>query len=339
MRANDFTLEGTPVRIAGPVAFDGLEHARFTVSGAGTLVYQPGEFVGGSEIERFDRTGRPLGAVGPAADFRGIRLSRDGRRIAMVTEDPLAMTPDIWIRDLTRAEATRFTFDAGTDNDPVWSPDATRIAFRSTRGERFGLYVRPAGGTEREQALLESSELANAHVHDWSRDGRFTLFSQVDASGATDRDLWVLPMQDDRTPHVLVSSANNQDRPRFSPNGRWVVYQTNETGGYRIYVVPFPATGGEWQVSAAIGSQPTWSADGKEIYYLSSDDQMMVVEVRESGRTIEFGAARPLFHVTAAPVPGWSYDVDPDGRFYILVPTDRVVPLTLVVNWLADAKP
>ena len=265
-RATDLTLGGAPVAIAGPVAIDGLEHAHFEASQVGTLIYRRGGFLGTSEITQFGRDGRRIGTIGAPADYRGIRLSPDNRRLAVVTEDALAMTPDIWVQDVARNEATRFTFDLATDNDPVWSPDGERIAFRSTRSERFALFLRTVGGTSGETVILESNARSNAHIYDWSRDGRFALFSQVDPTGKSDRDVWVLPMQGESRPSPLEAAPYNQDYPRFSPNGKWVAYQTNEAGRYNIYVIPFPHSGGEWQVSTGGGIQPVWSADGRELY-------------------------------------------------------------------------
>jgi Tol biopolymer transport system component len=335
-RAANLELEGNAVPLAGPISVDGFERAHFEISPSGILIYRRGGFLGGNELAWFNREGERTGSIGHSGDFRGARLSPDGQHVAAVSEDPLAATPDIWIYDLMGG-ATHFTLDAATDNDPVWSWDGRQIAFRSVRGRRFGFYLNALRGTGKEDALLESDAAVN--IHDWSRDGRFILFSQVDPAGKTGRDIWILPMQE-RKPYALVTDVSNQDRPRFSPNGRWVAYESNERGGYKIYVTPFPASGRKFEASLPTvgGTQPIWSRSG-ELFYLSPDNTLMAVDVREQASTIVLGPAKQLFSAPVSRVPGWSYDVDDDGRrFLLLVSKPNAVPLTLVVNWPADLK-
>jgi Tol biopolymer transport system component len=337
VHAASLELQGNAVPLGGPIGVDGLERAYFEISSTGTLIYRRGGFLGGNELAWFDRGGKPIGSVGAPGDFRGVRLSPDGQRIAAVSEDPLAALPDVWIYDL-KGEATHFTLDAAIDNDPIWSPDGSQIAFRSTRSGRFGFYLEAVKGSKKEEVLLVSDAAIN--LHDWSRDRRFILFSRIDPGGKTGRDIWVLPMEN-RRPNALVADLFNQDRPRISPDGRWVAYESNERGTYRIYVTSFPAPGKKFEVSlpSAGGTQPIWTRSGKELFYLA-DNELMAVDVRYQDSTIAFGTPKRLFDAPLLRTPGWSYDVDPDGRrILMLASKPNREPLTMVVNWPADLKP
>lgn len=337
-RSASLKVEGIAFPLAEPVGVDGFEHAHFSVSPAGVLAYSRGGIGWRGELVWFGRGGRLLGTAGSIADYRSLRLSPDGQRIALVIEDPQARIVEIWIHDLARNVPARFTFDPAIDRSPVWSPDGRHIVFSSSRKGHSDLYLKPSGGAGNEEILLESD--AEKHAMDWSRDGRFVLFSQIDPAGETSRDIWVLPMQAERKPYPLVQTPFREDYPHFSPNGRWVAYQSNESGRDEIYVTPFPGAGGKWEVSAGGGIQPIWSADGKELFYLSTDDRIMAFDVRERDSTIEFGTPQPLFQAPVFAAPGWRYDAAADGqRFLVLVSKEEgPAPVTLVVHWSADLK-
>jgi Tol biopolymer transport system component len=339
-RTDRLEVEGNPVPVAEPVGVNGLERGQFDVS-AGALVYRRGAFLGSSEVAWVDRTGRRLGTIGTAADFRAVRISPGGRHIAIAMEDQRVGTPDIWVHDVARNLSTRFTFDLATDRDPVWSPDGDRLAVRSNRNDRSNIYVRAINGVGGEKLLLESSR--NASIHDWSRDGGSALFTQFDPAGKTDRDIWILPLQADRAPYPFMRASLNQDYPRFSPSGRLVSYQTDDSGHNRVYVAPFPDTGDRWEISPDGGVQPIWRADGRELFYLAPDNTIMAVDVHEGVKTVEFGTPRPLFQAAIAVLPArqpsWTWDVAADGqRFLLILAKDDPAPLTLVTNWRADLK-
>jgi serine/threonine protein kinase/Tol biopolymer transport system component len=339
-RTDRLEVEGSPVPLAEPVGVNGLERAQFDVS-TGALVYRRGAFLGSSEVAWVDRTGRRIGTIGSAADFRAVRISPGGHHIAIAIEDQRVGTPDIWVHDVSRNLSTRFTFDLATDRDPVWSPDGGRLAVRSNRNDRSTIYVRAINGVGGEKLLLESSH--NASIHDWSRDGGSALFTQSDPAGQTDRDIWILPLQAERAPYPFIRASFNQDYPRFSPSGRLVSYQTDDSGRNKVYVVPFPDTGDKWEISPAGGVQPIWRADGRELFYVAPDNTIMAVDVREGPATIEFGTPRPLFQAAIAVLPArqpsWTWDVAADGQqFLLILAKDDPAPLTLVTNWRADLR-
>lgn len=235
---------------------------------------------------------------------------------------------------------TRFTFDPAIDNNAVWSPDGNRVAFRSNRSGPFDLYERTASGTGVDQPLLTSPQFKMPL--DWSPDGRFLLYHTV----ATSTDLWALPLTGDRKPFPVVQTPFTERNGQFSRDGRWVAYDSNESGRYEVYVQPFPGPGGKWQMSTTGGVTPRWRRDGRELFYVAPDGAIMAAPVRIStdGRALERGVPTRLFRVPI--VFGGSppdnvkqqYDVTPDGqRFLINVSSEEasVAPITVVLNWTA----
>ena len=338
--AGSLTLAGSPIALATPVAVNGLERSQFDVS-AGTLVYRRAEFLGGSELVWTDRNGRRVGQIASAGDFRAVRISPDGRHVAFAIEDRRVGTPDVWIHDVVRDVQTRFTFDPGTDRDPIWSPDSTRLAVRSNRHEKFNVYIRALNGVGSEQLVYDSAD--NANIHDWSRDQQFMLFTRVAPNGKSGRDIWVLPVDGARAPYPLLEAPRNQDYPRLSKSGRLISYQADDSGRNKVFVMAYPDTGDRWEISPAGGAQPLWRADGTELFYVAPDNTIMAVDVREGTTTVNFGTPRPLFQapITILPArqPSWTWDVAPDGqRFLLILATDDNAPVTLVSNWQADLK-
>ena len=340
LRANDLSLDGDPREIAAPVAVNGLERTQFDISSS-TLVYRRGTFLGGNELVWINRRGARVGEIESGGDFRAVRISPDGRLVAFAKEDQRVGTPDVWIHDAARNQATRFTFDPGTDRDPVWSPDASRLAVRSNRRGRFNIYARGLNAAGGEELLYESID--NTNIHDWSRDGRVLIYSRVDPRGKTGRDLWVLPLNGAREPYPLLETPLNQDYPRLSRSGRLLSYQTDDSGRNKVFVMAYPPTGDTWDISPDGGAQPIWRADGKELFYVAPDDTIMAVAVREEGRGIQFGKPQRLFQapisVLPARQPSWTWDVSPDGqRFLLILAKADDAPITLVTNWQAALK-
>jgi Tol biopolymer transport system component len=324
---------GEPVPLAEHVGTIATGLARFSASRNGVLAYRTGE--SGSRFLWFDRDGKELSAVGDPGDFGDMMLSPVADRLAYVLNDARAGRADIWIRDLARGASSRFTFDPATDVQPLWSPDGKTIVFSSDRGGQFDLYTKAAGGGGQEQLLFKSDELKFAY--DWSRDGRYIAFQS--RAKKTNWDIWVLPTFGDRKPILFLQTPFNETRPAFSPDGRWLAYQSNESGRPEVYVQNFPGPGGKWQVSTAGGIEPAWRADGKELFFGALDQKLMAVDI-VPGETFVVGVPRALFLASVSPNRNVRshYLPSADGkRFLLLAPLGResMVPTTVVVNWNA----
>ena len=329
------TLSGDLVTVADRVSFDaGFNLAGFSVSAVGRLAYL------GSASERrqltwFDRAGKTLGVAGEADpnDLTQPALSPDDRRIAVLRT--IQGNQDLWMIDSLRGGATRMTFDPAIEMSPVWSPEGARIAFSSSRAGNFDVFLRHSNSAGTEESIL-ASPLSKMAV-DWSQDGRFLLYQYGDPK--TGWDLAALPMIGERKPIVVVSAPFEERGGQFSPDGRWVAYQSNESGRFEIYVQPFPDARDKWRVSIAGGTDPRWRKDGKELFFLAPDGKLMTAAVRASDSIFDAGTPAALFETRTA-VGGNAnlypqYAVSRDGRFLFNVrdETSPAAPITVIVNW------
>jgi eukaryotic-like serine/threonine-protein kinase len=236
---------GSPFPVVDGAGRGVIGDMSFSVSDTGTVVYAPAIRPSMTQLTWMDRTGRRLGTAGEPARNPAFALSPDGRRIA-VTRDPETAGPQhLWIIDVPSDLSSQLTFGRSSRSLPVWSPDSTRVAFGGTAGPLgFDIFERPADGRGTEERLLqdEGSEIPS----DWSRDDRFLLFTQVNAR---DLDVWVLPLTGERKPFPFTETPHQEDGATFSPDGRWVAYQSDESGEDEIYVQPFPSNGAKSRIS------------------------------------------------------------------------------------------
>jgi Tol biopolymer transport system component len=247
-------------------------------------------------------------------------------------------TGDVWIYDLERNTPTRFTFDPANDVAPVWSRDDSRIVFSTARKSPGDLYVKDSAGTASEVPLVVSGAAFKVPA-DWSPDGRVLLFHVNDARTRGGWDIWTYSTAD-RKATPFLQTPFNEIQGRFSPDGRWVAYVSNESGTDEVYVVPFPGPGGKWQISTAGGRAPVWTRGGKEIVYQSPADELIAAEVR-TAPTLQAGIPRVLFKANVQVPPGRQFTVAPDGQRFLvnLRPGEQTSdPITLVQNWAADRK-
>ena len=338
------TLTGDAVSLADRVGVDATARGGFAVSGAGPVAYRAGGDAS-RHLTWVDRTGKAMGVAGePDANaLQSPELSPDGRRVAM--RRSVQGNDDIWLQDVVRGGMTRLTFDPALDINPIWSPDGLRIAFSSNRTGAFDLYLKPSNGSGAEERLVNSPNTNQPRSQDWSSDGRWLLYYEVHPT--TGRDLWALDMTSpDHTPRGVANTPAEEVLAQFSPDGRWVAYQTNESGRFEVVVQSFPDAGGKWQVSTTGGVTPRWRADGKELYFLAPDATMMAVPVTAVGTSFTAGAPVALFPTRS--VDGGTlainrpqYAVARDGRFLINQPVAdaTAAPITLVLNWNASRKP
>ena len=332
------TGEAFPVAedVASPESY---RLGRFSASEDGTLVYLTGQS-DRSQVLWLNASGQQEGPVGEGAIVGGIRLSPNGQTLAEIVQEPQTKNVDVWLVDLARGVKTRFTFDPAADFDPVWSPDGSRIAWASNAKGHFDLYAKSSTGAGEAEELLVSD--ADKYFTDWSRDGRFIAFTQLDPKGNNGADIWILPLSGDRKPYPFLATPFNEGNAVFSPDGRWLAYQSNESGKTEIYITPFPQAGGKWQVSQGGGLTPSWRADGQGLHYSTPDGHIMQASVAARGPAVEVGSPRDFSKVQmASPNPGaWSYAVAPRGDRVLVLQAEKgaAVPLTLVTHWTEGLK-
>ena len=267
----------------------------FTVSNTGVLAYRAGGTSDRTRLVWVDRSGRMLGQAAPPDQYDEIRLSPDGKRVAARLVQGQATVADIWIRDLARGVTSRLTFGGSDNLWPVWSPDGSRVAYGSNRGGEYHSLIRSASGAGREDSLVHERG-GNSGPTDWSADGRTFAISRLGASGW---DVWLQSAEPGQAPNKLLQGPFNERFGRFSPDGRWLAYASNESGRYEIYVIPLSGGAGKWQVSTGGGDDPFWRADGQELLYRSADRTINSVALG-TGTGFEPGTPQPLFRVELA---------------------------------------
>jgi Tol biopolymer transport system component len=308
----------------------------FASSRGGTLAYQRRA----SESKRLhwlDRSGRPV-AAGPSTDglFAQVRLRPDGRQAAISFDEDGDGSNSIWMLRSDGSTPTRLTFAGTHDRDPVWSPDGRRVAFSSSRSGSYALFIKPATGSRREALAIRTDD--DLWAEDWSPDGRFIAIRRGRATTST--DVIVMPLENTRTPIVVAESTFSEHGARFSPDGRWMAYVSEETGRPEVYVQPFPPSGARWQISTDGGEDPAWGKDGRELLYIRPDGMLAATPVESTGSTVSTGPTRPLFTVgRSGGVAGNRFDVSRDGQTLIASVEStppRPQPLMIVLNWQAD---
>jgi len=306
--------------------------AQYTISNTGSLVYVPGGVQGAERsLVWVDRSGAEQPFAAPQHSYESPRISPDGQRIAVTFDD------QIWQYDLSRETLTRLTFAGNVNNRPVWTPDGKRIAFFSTKDGPLNLFWQLAdgsGGLEK----LATSDLLDVPLS-FSPDAQLLAFHEVNPMTGT--DILLLRLSDRKVLPFLRTPFNESD-PRFSPDGRWIAYESDESGRSEIYVQPYPGPGGKSQVSRDGGTEPVWNRNGRELFYRSGN-KMMAVEITTQPN-IALGNPRVLFErqYVLATVPISNYDVSPDGRRFLMVKGDEqsttATQINVVLNWFEELK-
>ncbi|HSA92676.1 MAG TPA: protein kinase [Terriglobales bacterium] len=326
--AGSLAVKGQPFVVVDKVGFDAnLGRAQASISND-TLIYQTGLALRDRELVLLDRAGKQVAKLAPAGPYAQLRVSPDGKSVAVDRVESETGAMDIWVWERERNVFSRLTTNPSNDRQAAWSVHERGVAFSSDRKGMYDIYLKTPKGEE--EVLLESGE--DKYVGDWSRDGRYLVY--VDSSPKAQADIWALPMTGEHKPFPVVQTKNDEKDPRLSPNGSWLSYTSDRSGKPEVYVTAFPSGEGLWQVSNSGGSQARWSPDGKEMFYLSDDRKLMVVEIKP-GKGFEPGMPKTLF---TAPDGGYAPVERGQFIFSSLVNEGRTSPINVVMNWTATLR-
>ncbi len=331
--ADRMQITGAAVPVLDGVVTNLSGGAHFSLSDDGALVYVAGGLVESERrVAMVDRNGtkRPLATIRGMSLF--FQLSPDGKRLAR--SNPGGPNRDIWIHDIDRNTSSRLTY---RDNSsyPIWTPDGTRVIFSSGLPDP-NLFWRPSDGSGTDERLTTSPHAQFPNVV--SPDGRFLVYVEGRATGGS--DLWILPMEGDRTPRPFLQTPFNETEAAFSPDGKWLAYQSNESGVFEVYVQAFPSGGRKRLISTEGGRWPLWSRNGREIFYRNRNGMMAVAvreEPAESGAGLAVDKPRLLFEGSFEEV----YSLTPDERFVVIeIDSDASAPTAVhvVLDWLEDLR-
>jgi serine/threonine-protein kinase len=334
LMAVPFDPQRLAVKGAAVPVVESVLPGQYGFSSTGLLVYVPGSaFVAPLKLVWVDRKGTEQIVAAPAHNYVVPRISPDGQRVAVNIEEA---DSQIWLYDLSRDTLTRLTFEGSANLAPLWTPDGKRIAFKGT-GNR--LFWQPADGSGNAEALTSSELAANNVPASWSPNGQVLAFMGVNP--ATGFQIFTLSLRDGK-PQPFVRTPSFETAPRFSPDGHFIAYVSDESGRFEIYVRPYPGPGSKWQISTEGGTEPAWNPKGRELFFRNGN-KMMAVDVTTEPT---FSADKPkmLFEglYVAAPRALTNYDVSPDGqRFLMIKPSEQNTALTqivLVQNWFEELK-
>jgi eukaryotic-like serine/threonine-protein kinase len=331
------TVSGSPTVVANAVGFQPSPYwSAFAVAQNGTLIYNTDIGAAQSVLTWVDRSGKELGRVGDPAVMDNPTLSPDGSRVAVDISDEKANNVDVWIQSTTGAGNSRFTFDPAEEVVGVWSRDGKTVAYRIADAAGPTLVLKPANGLERERRrfTIPATSMDDIIPNSWTLDDQQILFTHQVTAGEY---LELIPVAGG-DPTRFLTSKGSESNGQISPDGKWVVYASDESGAWEIYVASFPGAAGKWQVSRGGGTEPRWRADGKEIFYIAPNGILMAVPV--NGESIfATGTPAPLFQIHGrAPISStdiFTYDVAKDGERFLVnryVKPEHVPPLTILVN-------
>ena len=342
--STSLTVTGPSVPVLEEVSSNNTAGGNFALSFTGTLIFKSGKDDRASNrISLIDSAGnsKPLHAAQGA--YRTPRLSPDGKRLALSLGGAAGANWDIWVKDLDRDTPSRLTFLAGLNSNPVWTPDGKNIVFRNDQGLNW---IRADGAGE---AQRFTTSIFAEFPTSISPDGKRLAFYAQGTTGSL--DLFTSHIGGDPAqpklgkPELFLGTPFTEVYPEFSPDGRWLAYESNESGTYEIYVRPFPGPGGRWQISTGGGYAPQWTKDGRELFYVANDRRVMAVSYRASGDT--FTAAKPRVWSEVRLNLGiglQEFDITPDGKHIVaLLPAteEKSKPdnhLTVLLNFTGELK-
>ena len=341
----DFTGDGIP--LAEDIQTDPLfSNAMFSASEIGTVLYQKWEGGRAHSLILFDRAGKRLRDLGQTAPVSAPRFSPDGKSVAYDFISTDTGKVELWIQEIASGNRTRIASDPLNiiAHSPVWSPDGTRLAYASIKGGSRRIFIKSVKQITAEQERWDAHDIFFVAATDWTPDGKWLVLTERPMSIGQRVSLLSVEGKEGAVPLLEVKDAA-VNSGKVSPDGRWMAYVSDESGKLEIYITSFPKPAGKLQVSAAGGVTPRWRHDGKELYYLAPDKNLMAAELKDTGGSLQVVSTRPLFEVpqvlymTAAGVT--QYDVSRDGTLFAVdsVNTEASsAPLSLVLNWPAELK-
>jgi eukaryotic-like serine/threonine-protein kinase len=334
-------LSGQPVAIAEHVAINGATaRPLFSASQDGTLIYQTGENSGGWNLLWWGRDGKLTGSAAQPDRYLFPTLSPDGTRLASMIFTGTQGNEDVWVFDLTRGTSTRLTFAGSARGFPVWSADGKTVFYASNPKGMSHMYSKAADGSGPERVVLETEETVELPASA-SSDGRYLVYIKRDIKSEPTYMIWALPLFGDGKPFPVVQNNFESQFPAVSPDGKWIAYQSNDSGRREIYITAFPAGGAKWQVSTNGGTWPRWRRDGKELFFLDPSDKIVSVDVNTSGGAVHLGIPHDLFQTVGIQRDFGPFDVTADGKKFLLNSgnlKEGTDPFTLVQNWPAELK-
>ncbi len=323
------TVEGTPAPVVEDVQVNaGGGRALYDVAPDGSLAYRSGRAWFGN-LNAIDREGASTPLVDEPRFYTEPRFSPDGRRIAVRADS------DIWILNVARGTLSRLT--VGGARAPVWTPDGARVTFSGSAGSGAeGVFWKPADGSGEAEQLASLEH--RSRLGSWSPDGETLVFNVLHPS--TGWDLWVLPRDGQPQPFLATPFAERQ--PELSPDGRWLLYSSDESGRIEVYLQPYPGPGQRIKVSTAGGTEPSWSRDGREIFYRDGARGDLMVVSFDARAEPSVGQPRFLFEAGDQLVGTFGrrhYDISPDGRRFVTVSFGlRLGEIPVVLNWHEELK-
>ena len=333
--------------LEGVLTFPGNGLTSVAHSHDGSFAYVPASATSAraSTLVLVDRQGEATPLIETPQIYTLPRFSSDGRRVAVTIQGEAGR--DIWTYELAQGSLTRLTFE-GRVSYPVWTPDGKQIAFalgRAQGGSASNILTKPADGSGETTQLTPAENDRSLSPASWSPDAETLVFLEVGAgtSGTTTGDIGVLPLGGTGKPELLIDTPFGETNPKLSPDGRWLAYASNESGQSEVYVRPFPALDGKWQVSTDGGAEPVWSPQGGELFYRRGDKMMVVSYETES----TFTRSKPveLFEGTYTWHPNGvaaNYDVSPDGQQFVMVQpvegASAVTQINVVLNWFEELE-
>jgi Tol biopolymer transport system component len=284
----------------------------------------------------YDRSGKRLKVIGEPADYNEPGFSPDQKRLVVDRLDSATGNNDLWIVELLRGTVSRFTFEASNEMSALWTSDGSRIIFCVNPVGPINIYQKPVTEAGSQELLIDTPH--PKYPDDVSLDGRWLLFDQTEAK--TKFDVWFAPLSGDRKPRPFLQTPFNEAHARFSPDGKWVSYTSDESGRAEIYIRRFPPDSeNKWQISTNGGDQAQWRRDAKEIFYLSPERKLMAVPMT-GDHTPEAGIPKVLFNLDVAPNTLVDYRnqyvVAADGQRFLVtasVTESTSSPITLILNW------